>query len=54
MSLYICGARESVAPAHFTLGPKARAEENYCRERIMKIQKRAKDMAEDNLMLGTP
>ena len=34
-----CGAGEFVVPAHFTLGPKAQAEETYCRGRIMKAQK---------------
>ena len=48
------GKTKPLAPAHFTLEPKAWAEESYCRGHIMKVQKRAKDMAEDNLMLGTP
>ena len=34
-----CGAGEFVVPAHFTLGPKAQAEETHCRRRIMKAQK---------------
>ena len=50
----ICGAIEFVTLAHFTLGPKARAEENYWRGCIVKVQERPKDMAEDDLMLGTP
>ena len=33
-----CGAREFVTLAHFTLGPKARAEEGYSREHTMKVQ----------------
>ena len=33
-----CGAREFVTLAHFTLGPKARAEEGYNREHTMKVQ----------------
>ena len=34
----ICGAREFVTPAHFTLGPKARAEERHCRGHTTKVQ----------------
>ena len=33
-----CGAREFVVPAHFPLGPKARAEESSCREQAAKVQ----------------
>ena len=35
-------------------GPKAQAEETYCRGRVMKALKRPKDVAEDNLMLSIP
>ena len=48
-----CRAREFVVPAHFTLGPKAQAEETYCQGRIMKAQKRPKDVAKDDPMLST-
>ena len=48
-----CGAGEFVAPAHFIIGPKTQAEENIFRGREVKIQKRPKYMAEDDLMLGT-
>ena len=33
-----CGAREFVIPAHFTLGPKARAEERRCRGHATEVQ----------------
>ena len=33
-----CGVREFVTLAHFTLGPKARAEEKHCWGHIMKVQ----------------
>jgi len=33
-----CGAREFMIPAHFTLGPKARAEEGRCQGRATEIQ----------------
>ena len=33
---YNCGAREFVTPAHFTLGPKTRAEEGYCRGTLLR------------------
>ena len=33
-----CGAKELVTPAHFTLRPKARAEEGHCRGHIVKVQ----------------
>ena len=48
-----CGAGEFVVPAHFTVGPKTQAEENNFRGRIVKVQKRPKNTAEDDLMLGT-
>ena len=48
-----CGAGEFMAPAHFIIGPKTQAEENIFRGREVKIQKRPKYMAEDDLMLGT-
>ena len=34
----VCGAREFVTPAHFTLGPKARADEGHCRKHTTKVQ----------------
>ena len=34
----ICGARKFVTLAHFTLGPKTRAEERSCRGHTMKVQ----------------
>ena len=37
----MCGAREFVAQAHSTLGPKAQAEETYCRGRVLKAPKKA-------------
>ena len=33
-----CGAKEIVTLAHFTLGPKARAEVEYSRGHIIKVQ----------------
>ena len=33
-----CEAKEFVAPTHFALEPKARAEEGYCRGHIVKVQ----------------
>ena len=39
--------------AHFIIGPKIQAKENDFRRREVKIQKRPKYMAEDDLMLGT-
>ena len=33
-----CGAREFVIPAHFTLGPKAHAEERRCRGHATEVQ----------------
>ena len=48
-----CGAWEFVVPAHFIIGPKIQAKENDFRGREVKIQKRPKYMAEDDLMLGT-
>ena len=33
-----CGAREFVTLTHFTLGPKARAEEGYSRGPTVKVQ----------------
>ena len=33
-----CGVREFMTPAHFTLGPKARAEERRYRGRATKVQ----------------
>ena len=47
------GAREFVASAHLTMGPKIRAEENSLRGHIVRVQKRPKNMAEDDIMLGT-
>ena len=43
-----CGAREFVILAHFTLGPKARAEEKRCRGHA------TEDIAEDDSVLGIP
>ena len=34
----VCGAREFVVPAHFPLGPKARAEESSCQGQAAKVQ----------------
>ena len=34
-----CGVREFMTPAHFTLGPKARAEKSSCRGQVLKYQK---------------
>ena len=51
--IYYCGAGEFVVPAHFTVGPKTQAEENNFRGRVVKVQKRPKNTAEDYLMLGT-
>ena len=48
-----CGAREFVVPAHFIIGPKIKTKENDFRGREVKIQKRPRYMAEDDLMLGT-
>ena len=42
-----------MVPAHFTIGPKTQAEENNFRGGVVKVQKRSKNMAEDDLMLGT-
>ena len=39
--------------AYFTIGPKTQAEEDNFRGRIVRVQKRPKNMAEDDLMLGT-
>ena len=50
----LCGAGEFVVPAHFILGPKAQAEETYCRGHVMKALKRPKDVAEDDLTLSIP
>ena len=47
-----CGAGEFVVPAHFILGPKAQAEETYCRGCVMKAPKRPKDVAKDDLTLS--
>ena len=39
IELYLlCGAREFVTPAYFTLGPKACVEERHCRGHATKIQ----------------
>ena len=38
LAFIYCGAREFVALAHFTSGPKARAEERNCRGHTMKVQ----------------
>ena len=43
-----------MAQAHSTLGPKAQAEETYCRGRVMKALKGSKDVAEDDLTLSIP
>ena len=48
-----CGAREFVVPAYFIIGPKTQTEENNFRGRVVKVQKRPKNMAEDDLRLGT-
>ena len=48
-----CKAREFVVSAHFIIGPKIQTKENDFRGREVKIQKRPKYMAEDDLMLGT-
>ena len=48
-----CGAGEFMVLAYFTIGPKTQAEENNFRERIVKVQKRPKNIAEDDLILGT-
>ena len=48
-----CGAREFVVSAHFTMRPKTRAEENNLWGHIVRVQKRPKNMAEDDTMLGT-
>ena len=38
LSYIYCGAKEFVTPAHYILGPKARAEERRCREHEAKVQ----------------
>jgi len=54
LSLYgRCGVGEFVVLAHFIIGPKTQAEENNFRGHEVKVQKRPKYMAEDDLMLGT-
>ena len=42
-----------MALAYFTIGPKTQAEENNFREHVVKVQKKPKNMAEDNLILDT-
>ena len=42
-----------MVPAHFTIGPKTQVEENNFRGRIVRVQKRPKNMVEDDLMLDT-
>ena len=48
-----CGAGEFVVPTHLIIGPKTQADEDNFRERIVRVKKRPKDMAEDDLMYGT-
>ena len=47
-----CGAREFVVSAHFIIGPKIQTKENDFRGREVKIRKRPRYMAEDDLILG--
>ena len=51
--MHYCGAGEFVVQTHFIIRPKTQAQENNFRGREVKIQKRPKYMAEDDLMLGT-
>ena len=48
-----CGAGEFMVLAHLIIGPKTQAEEDNFRGRIVRVQGRPKNMAEDDLMLGT-
>ena len=48
-----CGARNLRSQPTLYSGPKAQAEEPYCRGRMMKAPQRPKNVAEDNLVLNT-
>ena len=42
-----------MVPAHLIIGPKIQAEEDNFRGRIVRVKRRPKNMAEDDLMYGT-
>ena len=48
-----CVARNLRSQPTLYSGPKAQAEEPYCRGRMMKAPQRPKDVAEDDLTLNT-